>query len=157
MNDSKVILSDREWKEFFRKIKGNLSEPFRLLKVAANTYGFADIINHFKQETGERGAWAKRKKSTQRSYASKGKKDRRYSPSNKLLQLTGQLRNSLLPGEGKITKKGHFGALMFSTSRVGIYHQKGTSKMKKRDFMWLSGRATQRMSDLILSLAMRGA
>lgn len=151
MADSVVLLDDREWRRFLRGMRDKLRDPFALLKLGAMTYGFQDIIDHFRQEQGSEGSWAKRKPSTQRSYARMGKYDRRYSPSNRLLQLTGKLRGSLLPTKGGIKRQGRYGALMFSSSPVGIFHQKGTRKMVKRDFMWLNDPAQQRMVDLILS------
>jgi len=153
MSDVRVVLDDSRWRDFLANLNKKIKDPFPLLKAAAVTYGFKDIIEHFRDEQGEHRKWPARKPSTQRAYASKHKKDARYNPSNKLLQLTGHLRNSLLPSRGGIKRQDRMSVLLFSTSKVGIYHDEGTPKMAKRDFMWLSSKAQQKMVDLIIKLA----
>ena len=144
MVDSQIILDDRQWRHFLRVVKNNLVNPFELLKTGAMTYGFRDIIEHFRKEESPKGKWKKRKQSTQRAYALRGKYDKRYNPSNRLLQLTGKLRNSVLPSSGSIAKKGKYGILLFTDV---LYAER---QNKKRKFMWLSGSATQKMVDLIM-------
>ena len=65
MVDSQIILDDRQWRNFLRVVKNNLVNPFELLKTGAMTYGFRDIIEHFRKEESPKGKWKKRKQSTQ--------------------------------------------------------------------------------------------
>ena len=99
-----VYLDDRRWRRLLNNIGEKVKNPYPLLRLGANTFGFQDIIDHFRQEKGPEGRWPRRKPSTQRAYKIRGKKDARYSPTNRLLQLTVNLRKSLI--HGKTKKKG---------------------------------------------------
>lgn len=151
MTDTVVLLDDREWQGFLRDMKKKLQDPFALLKVGAMTYGFKDIIDHFSKEEGPEGKWPKRKESTQKAYAIMGKRHAKYNPSNRLLQLTGNLRKSLLPTSGNTKQQGRYGILLFTNVPYAGRHNYGEGKTPKREFMFLSGPAQQQMVDLILS------
>ena len=58
------------------------------------------------------------------------KKDKRFDPKNKILQLTGNLRNSLQGARNnQVKKKGRFGALMFTNVPYSAKHNKGLEEM----------------------------
>lgn len=149
MANATAVLKDEQWREFLVKVKLSVKEPYPILKLGATTYGFKDIINHFRDERGETGGWKKRSKATQEQYASRGKTNARYNPSNKLLQLTGNLRGTLLPTKGEIKREGK-GALLFTTVPYAGRHNYGKN-MPKREFMWLSGATMEDIAKLFLS------
>jgi phage gpG-like protein len=132
------------------KVRNKVKNPFPLLKLGATTYGFQDIIDHFRRESGPRGRWKRRKPSTQKSYERRKKTDSRYSPTNKLLQLTGNLRKSLLPEGGSLKRRGKFGIMLFTDIKYAGKHNKGdrARRIPRREFMWLSNRAARKMINL---------
>lgn len=136
---------DRQFKKLIRNIKRKAQNPYPLLKLGAMTYGFKDIINHFREESGPRGSWKKRTKRTQLLYARLNKIDSRYNPANKLLQLMGLLRKSLLPAKGETEKKGKYGILLFTDVPYA------RRQNRKRKFMWLSNQAGDKMADLVVN------
>lgn len=125
----------------------------RLLRVAFNTDGFRDVIDHFKQEEGQTGKWRRRARSTQEFYAAMNKRGRTvFNPSNKLLQLTGKLRQSLLPTN--VRSKGSNSIVFFSTDKKSGVHDRGSSKknIPKRQFMWMSKKGMGKMIKTILKI-----
>lgn len=150
MAESKVLLDDRQWRWFIRDISKKLKNAIKYLKVGASTYGFRDIIDHFRKEEGSDGKWPKRSAFTQRLYERKGKKDSRYNPSNRLLQLTGNLRKSLLPASGRVRPKGKNTVMLFTDVPYAAKHNYGEGKIPQREFMWLSDQTTQKIVDYIL-------
>jgi len=144
MADTKVILDDKQWRLFLRKASRRLNNAYKILKTGATIYGFKDIIDHFSNEESPKGKWAKRKASTQKYYAKKG------WAGNKLLQLTGNLRKSLLPSSGRVEKRGRTGVLLFTSVPYAAKHNYGLGKTPKREFMWLSNKAADKIADLVL-------
>lgn len=149
-----VILDDREWRGFFNKLRFNLKNPLAKLKAGYATFGYKDIIDHFDKEEGEGGKkWKKRKASTQRAYKLRNKYNKKYNPTNKLLQMTGALRQSILSGKKTNVKNvGRSGILVFSRVKYGGVHNYGSNKknIPKREFMWLSGKSTQQIVDYMV-------
>jgi len=64
---------------------------------------------------------------------------------------SGNLRKSFLPGMGQTKQKGKYGILLFTNVPYAGKHNYGLGGMPKREFMWLSGPAQERMLNLILS------
>ena len=80
-----------------------------------------------------------------------GKHNSMYNPSNKLLQLSGNLRDSILPANTK--DNGVNSIVVFANSPVGGYHNDPQSpRMPKREFMWLSDSAKHNMAKMIANL-----
>lgn len=148
-----VILDDKEWRGFFSKLIFNLNNPLAKLKAGYAIFGYKDIIDHFEKEEGEGGKkWKKRKASTQHSYKLRNKSNKKYNPTNKLLQMTGTLRQSILTGKKTNVKNvGRSGILVFSRVKYGGVHNYGSNKknIPKREFMWMSERTTQTFADYL--------
>lgn len=167
MAETKVVFEAKEWEEFLKKVgnynaKGTIKrKPIELLRLAFATRGFKDIVKHFKKESGPRGKWRKRAASTDEMYEAIrsgkrkppiGMRSGSFSKGNKLLQLTGKLRGSLLPTN--IKKRGRNSIVFFSNDpKSGALD--GGSKKKRlpaRPFMWLSKKAQEGMAKLMLNL-----
>ena len=130
------------------------------LAAACKTRGFRDIIDHFREEKGPEGRWEKRKPSTQKRYEQIRKSRRskipnkgKYDPGNKLLQLSGDLRKTIMPGKGGLKKQSWHTVVMFSNSPYSGKHNYGDqqSNLVARPFMWLS----QEALDDILTIYMK--
>jgi len=162
------------WMSFLEIIKSKTKDPTGLLKTAFMTAGFQDIVQHFSDEKGPEGEWKPRSQKTQDAYrlkmlghtkrfekadiygkmgmaASMKKPNARYNPNNKILGLTGKLRGSILPTN---TKKIAFNTIeIFANSVYGHRHDSGTDGMPKREFMWFSETAKDRMTQIIAGMA----
>lgn len=149
-----VILDDKQWRGFLKKVRGNIKDPLAKLKAGYSIFGYKDIIEHFDREEGEGGKkWKKRKSSTQRAYTRLNKKNKKYNPTNKLLQMTGTLRQSILSGKKtNVQNVGRRGILVFSKVKYSGVHNYGSTKknIPKREFMWLSGKTVQNFADYML-------
>lgn len=99
---------------------------------------YRDVMDHFKRQEGETGAWKEWSDSYQTFMARIGKSG------NNILQDTGKLRNSFAPGNYKRTSKG---LVWFNNARTrsgfpyAYAHDNATEKrstLPRREFMWLS-------------------
>lgn len=142
----------REWDEFIKNIDDNVKEPTKLLRAVMSTVGFKDIMEHFSNEEGSDGTWKQRSEKTNLLYDRRGGM---YNSSNKLLQLSGNLRKSILHA-GAMSDKGKYAIAVTSNIEYASKHQEGENGMPKRDFLWLSDNALERMADTILNLVMKG-
>ena len=131
-----------------------------ILKRLVQTIGLRDVVDHFRREQGPDGQWKPRAASTQRAYENirSGRwypdgKSRRlgnplpaaraaFNPSNKLLQLTGNLRQNFLPTN--IRDEGELAVALFNPVKYAGRHDTG-NEMPKRQFMWLSSVAMKNM------------
>ncbi|MCK5358328.1 MAG: hypothetical protein KAJ48_08025 [Elusimicrobiales bacterium] len=163
---------NREWRQFTRKILSNLSNKANLLKLAFMTHGFKDIDEHFEKQQGPKGKWRKRKPATQKRYSKinsgawktpKFASRASFNPSNKLLQMTGKLRGSILPTN--IRSTGRDSIIIFSNSDYSKIHDEGgtfkafgkyTAKMPKRKFMYSSKNAIRCMQGTIMRTVLSG-
>jgi len=154
----------RPWMSYLSGIQGRIKDKFKLLKVAFTTYGFADIIDHFEKERGQDGKWVQRAESTQHRYERIGSGDWKppvgiarsaFNPTNKLLSLTGNLRQSLLTSN--VRPRGD-GLEFFANAEYSGVHDEGSPKknIPQREFMWLSDNAMEKMALLIVNLAESG-
>lgn len=143
----KVELDTKEWNDFLSKMKGKLGDISKYLIAGANTFGFSDVIDHFSKEEGPDGGWKDRKDLTNKRYDIMGGSHR---SSNKLLQLTGRLRGSLLPNAGQVRRKDKLSVEMVTNVEYAHRHDAGTFGMPKREFLWLSDKAKGLMLDLIM-------
>lgn len=135
-------LNIQEWDMFIARLKGNASKFNKFLQVAANTVGFADIIDHFSSETSPQGPW----------------KELKRPRSGKILQLTGRLRGSVLPGAGGTEVMGQNAVRMFSNVEYSRTHDEGdeSRNIPQREFMWLSDKAQQAMVNMMRDMLLKG-
>jgi phage gpG-like protein len=148
-----VVFDDREWRGFIDHFRKELGQPRKLLRVAFATAGFRDVIDHFGRSEGPKNPWQPRAASTQAAYARKHKTDSRYNPSNKLLILTGGLRQGFLPSN--VEDKDATSIVFFNPTPHAAVHDNGSKKkgIPQREFMWLSGKAQETMLNIILDKA----
>lgn len=155
-----IEFDDSQWKAFLTGLQNKINKADKLLEVAFMTHGFADIIDHFRAESGPDTIWPERAESTQIAYqkissgqwqAPRGAAAGAYDPGNLLLQLTGKLRKSLLRNPQAIKKIGKDAIKVFSNVEYSGRHDRGEG-VPKREFMWLSDRAKERMAVTILDL-----
>lgn len=127
------------------KIKNQRKSLFARLAVL----GFIDIQDHFKKEEGPTGKWQNLKQITI---------DRRRKGDNpeagfKILQDTGNLRNSLTPNIGSKIIRSDSAIISVGGSKKGIVknyaaaHNFGSIKnnIPQREFMWISESGKQKM------------
>lgn len=151
-----ATLDMRQWLSKTQKMRAIFKDKPSLLRAAFVLAGFRDIQDHFKKESGPKGRWEPRKASTQESYARRNRYDARYNPSNKLLQLTGSLRQSILASSALMQTENPNSIRVFAASSYGGKHDRGGKNTPKREFMWLSKTALDSMNQMILD-RLRGA
>lgn len=151
-----AVLDWKDVRKFLQGIQGKLRIPAKLLRISANIFGFKDIIDHFKRETGPNSRWRKRSDFTQQMYQqikqgsfppAPGVPRAAYDPGNKLLSLTGDMRMGIDRGRSKI----------IGSDRVILQSNKNYSgkQDETRPFMWLSNKAQSNMLKHILESAIR--
>lgn len=163
MSETEVVLDMSNWDTFMAEMFGRIQRPLQLLKAAAEAFAFQDIIEHFRNEEGPSGHWPARAESTQRAYAMiqsgqwkppSGYSAGSFSPSNKLLQLTGFLRQSIVPQN--TTPYGRDAIKIFSTDKKSGAHDAGTRNIPQRQFMWLSDNVQEKMASAIAQMIIEG-
>jgi len=163
VSETKVILETREWDTFIAKVSGKLKDTGKLLSTVASLFAFKDIMDHFQQEEGPDSKWQRRSPSTQEAYSKiaagiwkppKGMRAGSFSPTNKLLQLTGNLRQSINPGT---MKQSSDSVTIFANAPYSAVHQEGGGGIPARPFMWLSDDAQDKMLDAMMTLIAEGA
>ena len=154
-----------EMRRFIDDIKTNMDNGQRFLSSVFSVFGFKDIVDHFKDESGSNGPWPKRSPTTNKMYDDissgrrsppRGSSKASFNSSNKILQLTGALRQSLerKSGNNAIRTKGKNTIEIFSSVQYSGKHDVGDPKknLPERNFMWLSRSAMDKMLDSFLAL-----
>lgn len=141
---------DQEVKEFLsqldsrlKKIKNGFAQYAGLLSAIV----YQDIIKHFEEEQGSGGPWEK----WSTFYMEQMKLENKSG--NKILQDTGRLRNSFTPQKYRKTSAGllwYNNAKTKSGFPYAAAHDEGGSRLPKRDFMWLSSKAMDKISEQTL-------
>lgn len=161
MSEAVLELDTAEWDDLMQKLVSNMKRAQAFLKVAAQAFAFQDIDQHFRDEEGPDGPWAPRAEATQRRYAMiqsgqwrppKGMRSGSFSPTNKVLQLTGFMRQATLPGN--IEKVGSDAVRIFNNAIYSRRHNEGTDGMPKREFMWVSEAVQDKMLDTVMQLVL---
>lgn len=151
-----------------RALRGTLSALVNkddLLVRAFNIIGIRDLVSHFKDQAGPKDRWRARKTETQNAYErvaagfrkpASGTPRAAYNPSNRILQLTGNLRQSVLNPD--IKKQGKDTIAVSSKSEYGAAHDEGSTKrgLPQREFMWLSSQAESSMLEAIMQTVAKG-
>lgn len=159
-------LESKEWSDFLTTLYKLVEKPEKLLRAAFATRGFRAIIENFRDEKGPDGAWPQRSDYTQKMYADiksglrkppEGFSRASFNPTNKLLQLTGNLRKSIMPAS--LSKQSEMinqdTILIFSPVAYSGHHDEGdpSRNLPARPFMWLSEQAREDMAGIILNMA----
>lgn len=143
MSQAVVELDAKQWKEFFAKSRDNLKDLAKILSIAAGAFVFQDIDDHFRAESGPDGAWAPRRE----PYKSRMER----AGYTKLLQVTGNLRQSILPTN--IQRVSDDTISIFANAPYSGGLDEGTDNIKARPFMWASDEVQGKMLELVLELA----
>jgi len=137
----------------------------QILTACWATFGYKDVIEHFKDQTADGLAWPSRKQSTNDRYDAinaglikppAGYRKGSFRSSNRLLQLTGRLRQSFVfggsKGETTIEPKGDTAIMITNNVEYSGTHEYGnpSKRIPSRSFMWLSEKARENMAELIL-------
>ena len=110
---------------------------------------YADVIDHFRQQRGEKGRWKGWSKGYQKRMASLGK------GTNKILQDTGHLRMSFTPRNWRKESDAivwYHPAQTKSGFSYAYAHNEGGQKLPKRDFMWLSPKAITNIETQVIRM-----
>jgi phage gpG-like protein len=155
MSETTIELDTTKWDALLQRLANNVKRSQKILRVAAQAFAFQDIIDHFKNEESPDGRWKAWAEPTRRIYEKLG------WLGNKILQAKGYLRQSLMPGRGKIANHGTDGLRLFTNMEYSGIHNYGgpfrafgkyPATMPKREFMWLSEGAKQKMVDMVAQL-----
>lgn len=139
-------IDDRQWRLFLGRLGDNIKDKAKLLTVAAKTHGFADIMRHFKNESGPDGGWQNLAPSTIAARKKGG-------GGAKILQDTGRLRSSIAAKSTR--RRGRDSVEMFSSVRYSGKHDRGID-VPRREFMWLSERAQELMAQTVIEFSLKG-
>jgi len=143
-------------KAFFRQIYENveeISEANRAYVDSISVFVFQDVLDHFKQERGSSGKWKKWSDLYKERMVRTGK------GGNKILQDSGRLRQSFTPRSYRAKS---YGIQWFNPAKTkggfpyAAGHNEGGDVLPKRDFMWLSTKALQRISQLTAAYMTKG-
>ena len=169
---TKARIDDRKWKRFLVSVEKEIKNPVPILKTAYATIGFRDIVTHFGQQKGPEGRWQKRSEATQKNYAEiqdgtrkppRGMRRGSFRPTNKLLQLTGNLRKNFLTTNVK--RRNNKSVTIFNNAPYSGIHDRGgrfkawgkkNVTMPKRQFMYFSGKAMNAISRFFLDQITKG-
>lgn len=147
---TEFVFEDKELREFFKN-------TFDKLKEIQNGTGkfvglmsaivFRDVMDHFKEEQGSDGAWAPWSEIYKKHMQKIGR------AGNKKLQFTGRLRNSFQPDNVKKVSKG---LLWFNNAQINGFpyaaaHDEGGDRLPQREFMWLSDKGAEQLSEQVLA------
>lgn len=133
----------------FKDIEKRMKEPKKVNgKMASMAY--RDVMEHFDKQEGGDGKkwpkWTRMTKSGRKVYSSRPTK----RGGNKLLKDLGNLRGGIRP------RSSNKAAEVFVRTTYGQYHQTGTSKMARRKFMWLGGKARVKIASVYGRYIARG-
>ena len=149
---TEVIFEDKAIQDFFKNITKklkNVENGEKKYSAILSVHVFADIIDHFRKEQGSEGAWKPWSPNYKKYAESMGRK--------KMLQWSGNLRNNF----GKTAQEFNDTRLRttkntftwFNNAKVGkdefpyaAAHDAGGPILPKRDFMWLSDKAAEKMA-----------
>jgi hypothetical protein len=168
-----AVLDDKVVRDFIK----NLDKKTKDIKNGKNEYVgllsaivFSDVMKHFEAESGPTGKWKQWSQSYQDVIAGKAffryvngrrirfetkdmkKKDIPKPPRKpgQILQATGRMKNAFKPTNWK---KNSSGILWYNNAKTksgfsyAFAHNEGGDILPQREFMWLSGKAMDRISE----------
>lgn len=147
-----VAFKDEQIQSFFKNFKKRLKDVEngeKKFSAILSIHVFADIMKHFQDEQGEKEPW----KDWSTSYSNHMEKIGKSG--NKKLQFTGRLRQNFTPKNVR-TSGNEFE--WFNNAKVGkknfpyaAAHDEGGPILPKRDFMWLSDNAYEKLAQTTLN------
>lgn len=134
---------DKEWQKFLKGLEKRNKKAKKKLAPFLSPFVFKDVIEHFEKEEGPKGEWKEWSQSYDKQMTAKGK------GLNKKLQDTGKLRQSFKPSDYKTTS---IGIEWFNDAKTkdgfpyAAAHDIGGPKLPRRQFMWLSKKAMDKIA-----------
>lgn len=153
MSTAFITADISEWEDLLLKMFNKAGKAQKLLAVAAQAFAFQDIVDHFAKESGPDGDWKPRSAATQKAYAALFSSGHaKFNPTNKILQLSGDMRKANLPTN--IEDVGDNAIRIFNNMVYSATHNFGdaTRGIPQREFMWLSDTANKKMADAIIQM-----
>ena len=148
MADFAIFADDRNAQAWLRRLQRKVSEVKggkAAFAALCSAVVFKDVIEHFDEERGSEGKWAKWSAAYTKHMNSIGK------GGNKILQDTGKMRNALTPiRAGRGYKNVSDGILWFNKVGYSGRHDRGEGQTK-RDFMWLGKAALEDIEKVTLA------
>ncbi len=144
-NDAEVSDFIRNMGSRLKKIKQGERKFTGLLSAIV----FQDVMDHFKQQMGSDGKWDPWSKIYKDRQSKKG-----YSQGTNMLKITGRLRNNFKPTS---VRQSSVGPIWFNDAQTkkgfpyAYAHDTGGPILPKRDFMWLSDAAAEKITDQTLA------
>jgi len=157
MSDAEIRFDSVRAERFFESIRQNIKDietGHRAYVNALGAFVFQDIMEHFDKEQGPQRKWQGWSKVYAQRMARVGK------GGNKILQDNGHLRQSFKPTSWLMRSKGIEWYNNAKTAKGFPYayaHNEGGPVMPKREFMWLSKKAIQRISALTAKWMLSGS
>lgn len=164
-----ATLDISEWDTFLTQLSGRYKNASAYLKLAIETKGRQDVLDHFREQKGPDGPWKPRSAKTQEAYANyasgkwklpKGSGHMaKYNPSNLLLILSGRLRGSIQPSgqDGGVRVIGPDAVMLYSAVEYSRAHDQGVpGRLPKREFMYLSEKGRESVAEVFLGALMEG-
>ena len=155
-------LKKEAWVKFLRDRMRRLKDGASLLFAVYRTIGYKDIIQHFRDERGPDGRWARRAPSTQERYRKiqrgqwsppKGYPKAVFRPSNKVLSLTGATRKSILNNKAGRRLSNNRIVVFAGTDYSGKLDEGDPMRnLPARPFMWMSDKARRMMSKAVVDI-----
>lgn len=144
-----AVLDDKEVTDFLKGLDTRLKEVKDGKKKFVGLLSaivFGDVISHFEQEKGSDGKW--------KSWSSSYKKHMNQigRSGNKVLQFSGRLRQNFKPTDYKSSRDGinWFNDAVTNGYPYAWGHNEGDGKLPKREFMWLSDKAMDSITEKTL-------
>lgn len=175
MAEFEARFEDKQVQDFISNLKRNLKRVKDGEKQYAgliSSHVFKDVVEHFEKEEGSEGPWKKWSKAyeaarmssfanktarlmhrmisgkTEKSRASAEKSLKSMGPP-KILQMTGKLRQNFKPTKYRSDRDGLY---WFNDAKTkggfpyAFAHNEGGGKLPRRDFMWLSDQAVEKIA-----------
>lgn len=156
MAGGQVVVNDRKMRKLLKQISdrvGNIVDPSNAISSIFGTIVFQDIMDHFNRQSGPNGRWKPWSEIYARDMSRRGK------GGNRILQDTGRLRQGVTPGNVRRSSRG---LIWYNPVRTrhgfpyAVAHDEGGRKLPQREFMWLSGRALQKITQASLDYIEKG-
>lgn len=143
---TEIEFKDESINNFFASLKGKLKQingGQKKFAAILSSIVYGDVMDHFKNEEGESGKWL------HWSFWYALQMERIGRGGNKILQFNGRLRQNFKPTKFRV-KDGEISWFNDAKTKSGFpyaaAHNEGGPVLPKRDFMWASDNAIERMA-----------
>ena len=152
---AEAVFENKEITDFIVQLEEKLKtipsgeEKFRKL---ASVIVYRDVLDHFEKEAGPNGKWE------HWSFLYTVQMEKRGKGGNKILQDSGRLRNNFKPTN---VRGGKDGTVWFNdaTTKSGFpyahAHNEGEGNLPKREFMWFSEKALDKLAEQTLKFLVK--